>query len=167
MTREPAAVALRGWGESSDAHHMSAPEPSGKGAVIAIEKALARAGIEPAQIDYINLHGTATPQNDAMESRAVHALFGDAVPVSSTKPFTGHALGAAGAIEAALCWLAMQDDNPEGILPPHLWDGVPDPALPPLNAVTPGARLGRPLDWALSNSFAFGGANAALVFGRI
>jgi 3-oxoacyl-[acyl-carrier-protein] synthase-1 len=166
MTREPAAVSLRGWGESSDAHHMSAPEPSGKGASIAIEKALARAGIEASQIDYINLHGTATPQNDAMESRAVHALFGDAVPVSSTKAFTGHALGAAGAIEAALCWLAMQDENPEGLLPPHLWDGVGDPALPQLNVVTPGTRLGRPLDWALSNSFAFGGANAVVVFGR-
>ncbi|HCY61260.1 MAG TPA: beta-ketoacyl-[acyl-carrier-protein] synthase II [Oxalobacteraceae bacterium] len=166
MTREPAAVSLRGWGESSDAHHMSAPEPSGKGASIAIEKALARAGIDPAQIDYINLHGTATPQNDAMESRAVHALFGSSVAVSSTKAFTGHALGAAGAIEAALCWLAMQDDNSEGLLPPHLWDGVPDPALPQLNAVAPGTHLGRPLAWAMSNSFAFGGANAALVFGR-
>lgn len=166
MTREPASVALCGWGESSDAHHMSAPDPSGKGAMMAIEKALARAGITPAQIDYINLHGTATPQNDAMESRAVHALFGETVAVSSTKPFTGHALGAAGAIEAALCWLAMQEDNPQGLLPPHLWDGARDPALPILNAVAPGARLGRPLKWALSNSFAFGGANAALVLGR-
>jgi 3-oxoacyl-[acyl-carrier-protein] synthase-1 len=166
MTREPAAVSLRGWGESSDAHHMSAPEPSGKGASIAIEKALARAGIEASQIGYINLHGTATPQNDAMESRAVHALFGDTVPVSSTKAFTGHALGAAGAIEAALCWLAMQEDNPDGLLPPHLWDGAGDPALPQLNVVAPGTRLGRPLEWALSNSFAFGGANAVVVFGR-
>jgi 3-oxoacyl-[acyl-carrier-protein] synthase-1 len=166
MTREPATVSLRGWGESSDAHHMSAPEPSGKGASIAIEKALARAGITPAQISYINLHGTATPQNDAMESRAVYALFGSDVAVSSTKAFTGHALGAAGAIEAALCWLAMQDDNPQGLLPPHLWDGMQDPALPQLNAVPPGTCLGRPLDWAMSNSFAFGGANAVLVFGR-
>jgi 3-oxoacyl-[acyl-carrier-protein] synthase-1 len=166
MSREPAAVSLRGWGESSDAHHMSAPDPSGKGASIAINRALARAGITPAQIDYINLHGTATVQNDAMESRAVHALFGNATATSSTKPFTGHALGAAGAIEAALCWLAMQDDNPEGILPPHLWDGVADPALPGLHTVEVGARLGRPVRWSLSNSFAFGGANAALVFGR-
>lgn len=166
MSREPAAVSLRGWGESSDAHHMSAPEPSGKGASMAIERALARASVRPEQIDYVNLHGTATVQNDAMESRAVHALFGDAVAVSSTKPFTGHALGAAGAIEAALCWLAMQDDNPEGRLPPHLWDGAADPALPALRTVEAGARLGRPLRWSLSNSFAFGGANAALVFGR-
>ncbi|TCS35549.1 3-oxoacyl-[acyl-carrier-protein] synthase-1 [Paucimonas lemoignei] len=166
MTREPAAVALRGWGESSDAHHMSAPDPAGTGATIAMEKALARAGIKSAQIDYINLHGTATLQNDAMESRAVHGLFGNDVAVSSTKGFTGHALGAAGAIEAALCWLAMQDDNAEGVLPPHLWDGERDTGLPALNAVAPGTRLGRRVEWALSNSFAFGGANAALVFGR-
>lgn len=166
MTREPAAVSLRGWGESSDAHHMSAPDPAGTGATSAMEKALARAGIAPAQIDYINLHGTATQQNDAMESRAVHRLFGNAVAVSSTKAFTGHALGAAGAIEAALCWLAMQDDNADGLLPPHLWDGVRDAALPELNAIAPGTRLGRRVSWALSNSFAFGGANAALVFGR-
>lgn len=166
MTREPAAVALCGWGEASDGHHMSAPDPAGSGARLAITEALARAGIDAAQIDYINLHGTATIQNDAMESRVVHDLFGPAVPVSSTKGFTGHALGAAAALEAALIWLAMQDDNPEGLLPPHLWDGMPDPALPALNVAAPGARLGRPLDWALSNSFAFGGSNATLVLGR-
>jgi 3-oxoacyl-[acyl-carrier-protein] synthase I len=166
MSREPAAVALLGWGESSDAYHVSGPDPAGKGATIAIERALARAGVAPTQIDYVNLHGTATVQNDAMESRVVHALFGDMVPVSSTKPFTGHALGAAGAIEAGLCWLAMQDDNPRGRLPPHLWDGVRDPDLAPLQTVDAGASLGRPLRQALSNSFAFGGANIALLLGR-
>lgn len=167
MSREPAAVALRGWGESSDGHHMSAPDPTGAGARLAIAQALARAGIAATQLDYVNLHGTATIQNDAMESRVIHALCGDTVAVSSTKPYTGHTLGAAGAIEAALCWLAMQDDNADGKLPPHLWDGVLDPALPLLNVVTPGDRLGHPLRWALSNSFAFGGANAALVLGRV
>jgi 3-oxoacyl-[acyl-carrier-protein] synthase-1 len=166
MSREPAAVALCGWGESSDGHHMSAPDPGGGGARLAMREALRRAGIEPADVDYINLHGTATVQNDAMESRAVADLFGLEVAVSSTKPFTGHTLGAAGAVEAAFCWLAMQDDNPAGKLPPHLWDGAPDPALPALNVVRPGMRLGRPLRWALSNSFAFGGSNATLVFGR-
>jgi 3-oxoacyl-[acyl-carrier-protein] synthase-1 len=166
MSKEPAAVALRGWGESSDGHHISAPDPSGRGARLAIEAALSRAGIAAAQIDYVNLHGTATLQNDAMESRVIAALFGAGVPVSSTKPFTGHALGAAGAIEAGLCWLAMQDDNPNGALPPHLWDGSPDPALPTLRIAEPGSSLGRPLRWALSNSFAFGGANAALVLGK-
>lgn len=166
MSREPAPVALAGWGESSDGHHISAPDPEGGGARIAMSEALRRAGVAPGDIDYINLHGTATVQNDAMESRAVAALFGHDVAVSSTKPYTGHTLGAAGAIEAAFCWIAMQDDNPDGLLPPHLWDGSPDPALPALNVTTPGARLGRPIRHALSNSFAFGGSNAALVFGR-
>jgi len=167
MSREPAAVALCGWGESSDGHHISAPDPGGEGARLAMEAALRRAGIAAGAIDYINLHGTATVQNDAMESRAVAALFGPAVAVSSTKPFTGHTLGAAGAVEAAFCWLAMQDDNPDGLLPPQLWDGVQDPALPTLNVAAPGSRLGRPIRYALSNSFAFGGSNAALVFGRM
>jgi 3-oxoacyl-[acyl-carrier-protein] synthase-1 len=166
MTREPATVALRGWGESSDAHHISAPDPQGGGARLAITEALRRAGLGAGQIDYINMHGTATRQNDAMESRAVHELFGDEVAVSSTKPFTGHALGAAAALEAAFCWLAMQDDNPVGVLPPHLWDGQADPELPVLNLALPGARLGRPLRYALSTSFAFGGSNAALLFAR-
>jgi len=166
MTREPATVALRGWGESSDGHHMSAPDPSGIGATLAITAALKRAGVAAAQIDYVNLHGTATVQNDAMESKVIHALCGDTTAVSSTKPFTGHTLGAAGAIEAALCWLAMQDSNPEGKLPPHLWDGMQDLDLPILNVAERGSRLGHPVRFALSNSFAFGGANAALVFGR-
>ena len=166
MTREPATVALRGWGESSDAHHISAPDPQGGGARLAITEALRRAGLAAGQIDYINMHGTATRQNDAMESRVVHELFGGDVAVSSTKPFTGHALGAAAALEAAFCWLAMQDDNVGGVLPPHLWDGQADPELPVLNLALPGARLGRPLRYALSNSFAFGGSNAALLFAR-
>jgi len=167
MSREASAVALCGWGESSDGHHMSAPDPEGGGARLAIGQALQRAGITPQQVDYINLHGTATQQNDAMESRVVASLFGAEVPVSSTKPFTGHALGAAAAIEAALCWLLMQDDNPEGYLPPQLWDGAADPSLPALRVAAPGAKLGRPLRYVLSNSFAFGGSNAALVLGRM
>jgi 3-oxoacyl-[acyl-carrier-protein] synthase-1 len=166
MTREPATVSLRGWGESSDGYHVSAPDPAGVGARRAMEQALSRAGVAASQIDYVNLHGTATVQNDAMEARLIHALFSDGVPVSSTKPFTGHTLGAAGAIEAGLCWLAMQDDNAAGKLPPHLWDGEYDPALPVLNLAEPGGSLGRHLRWTLSNSFAFGGANATLVLGR-
>ena len=165
-------VALCGWGESSDGYHMSAPEPNGRGARLAITTALQRAGIgsggsRPRQIDYINLHGTATVQNDQIEAQVVHDLFGSAVPVSSTKPFTGHALGAASALEAALCWLTMQDDNVDGLLPAHVWDGMRDPALPALNLVIPGYRLNRPVQWALSNSFAFGGSNAALVMGNM
>lgn len=166
MSTAPATVALRGWGESSDGYHMSAPDPAGVGARLAMERALARAGIPATKIDYVNLHGTGTLQNDAMESRVIHALFGDTVAVSSTKPFTGHALGAAGAIEAGLCWLAMQDDNSTGKLPPHLWDGMPDSDLPVLNVAEPGSSLGQPLRWVMSNSFAFGGANATLVLGK-
>ena len=166
LSREPATVSLRGWGESSDGHHMSAPDPAGFGARSAMDRALSRAEVPPSEVDYVNLHGTATVQNDAMEARVIHALFSDRVAVSSTKPLTGHCLGAAGAIEAGLCWLAMQDSNTSGKLPPHLWDGVADPALPELNIVAPGARLGHPVRCAVSNSFAFGGANATLVFCR-
>jgi 3-oxoacyl-[acyl-carrier-protein] synthase-1 len=166
LSRQPATVSLRGWGESSDGHHVSAPDPAGFGARLAMDRALLRARVAATEVDYVNLHGTATVQNDAMEARAIHALFSDRVPVSSTKPFTGHALGAAGAIEAGLCWLAMQDSNATGKLPPHLWDGLADPALPELNIVDCGARVGRPVRCAMSNSFAFGGANATLVLCR-
>jgi len=162
MTRESGPVCLAGWGETSDAHHISAPEPSGAGALAAMREALRRAGMAPDQIDYLNLHGTATLQNDAMESRAVHALFGESLPCSSTKPLTGHTLGAAGALEAAIAWLSLAD-NPQGLLPPHWWDGQRDATLPGIALVAPGQSLGRPLHAVLSNSFAFGGSNAALV----
>lgn len=165
LTREPGPVRLAGWGESSDAHHMSAPEPSGAGAMEAIRQALARAGIPAGDVGYVNLHGTATPLNDAMESLAVAATLAEATPVSSTKPLTGHALGAAGAIEAGLCWLTMAH-NPDGRLPPHWWDGEADPELPALRFVAPGQRMDAPLRYALSHSFAFGGSNAVLLFGR-
>jgi len=162
MTREGGPVRLAGWGESSDAHHISAPDPEGSGALAAMREALQRAGLRPADIDYLNLHGTATPQNDAMESRAVAELFGTALLCSSTKPLTGHTLGAAGALEAGIAWLSLVD-NPEGRLPAHWFDGRRDAALPAIVLVAPGQRLGRPLRAVLSNSFAFGGSNAALV----
>ena len=158
-------VRLAGWGESSDAHHMSAPDPTGRGAREAIEQALGRAQVRPHEVGYVNLHGTATPQNDAMESRAVADTVGLEVPVSSTKPLTGHTLGAAGALEAALSYLTLVD-NPQGRLPPHWWDGERDEALPPLRVVLPEGALGQPPRAVLSNSFAFGGNNAALVFAR-
>lgn len=158
-------VVLAGWGETGDAHHMSAPDPTGQGAIAAMQQALQRAGIEASSVDYINLHGTATPQNDAMESLAVHTVFGGQVPVSSTKPLTGHTLAAAGALEAAFAWLCLQD-NPLGQLPPHWWDGQVDPALAPTRPVPPGFQLGRAPQYILSNSFAFGGSNASLILGR-
>ena len=165
MGRDAGPVRLSGWGESADAHHMSAPEPSGRGAAEAMRRALRRAGLAAADIDYVNLHGTATAQNDAMESLAVERVLGLDVPVSSTKPLTGHALAAAGAIEAAFAWHALSDDA-RGRLPVHWWDGARDAALPALRVVAPGSVHERPVRHVLSNSFAFGGSNAALVFSR-
>lgn len=162
MGREPGPVRLAGWGESSDAHHMSAPEPGGRGAIAAMRQALQRAGVPAHAIDYVNLHGTATPQNDAMESLAVAEVVGTEVPVSSTKPLTGHTLAAAGAVEAAIAWHTLVD-NAAGRLPPHAWDGVRDPALAPVRVVQAGETLGRRPRHVLSNSFAFGGSNACLV----
>ncbi len=159
---ETGPVRLAGWGESSDAHHMSAPEPGGRGARAAMQQALARAQVDAGAIGYVNLHGTATPHNDAMESLAVSQVLGTSVPVSSTKPLTGHALAAAGAVEAAVCWHTLAD-NPQGRLPPHWWDGMRDPALPALRVAQPGETLGRAPRYVLSNSFAFGGSNACLV----
>ena len=165
-TDDSPAIALLGAGASSDAHHISAPEPGGRGALQAMNKALARAGLQPGQIDYLNLHGTATQHNDAMESLAVAALFPAGVPCSSTKPMTGHTLGAAGALEAAFCWLSLSPGNREHALPPHVWDGQPDPALPPLKWVTPADRLASIAPrYLMSNSFAFGGNNVSLIIG--
>lgn len=165
VTKEPGPVRLAGWGETSDAHHMSAPEPSGRWAAHAMCLALQRAGISPCEVEYVNLHGTATRQNDAMESAAVAEVLGRSVPVSSTKPLTGHTLGAAGALEAALCWLSMVD-NPAGELPPHHWDEVRDERLPRIEVCAPGYRLARAPRVVLSNSFAFGGNNAVLVLAQ-
>lgn len=165
VTREQGPVRLAGYGESSDAHHISAPAPDGSGAREAMEQALQRANRSPQDIDYINLHGTATEQNDAMESIAVSQVFGATVPASSTKHSTGHTLGAAGAVEAGICWIVLHE-NPKGALPPNWPCLAPDPKLPPLFPVPPGFTLGRPPRAVLSNSFAFGGSNAALVLER-
>jgi 3-oxoacyl-[acyl-carrier-protein] synthase-1 len=160
------AIALLGSGASSDAHHISAPEPTGRGAQQAMRKALQQANLQPAQISYLNLHGTATQHNDAMESQAVNALFPHGVPCSSTKPMTGHTLGAAGALEAAFCWLSLSAENDQYALPAHIWDGQPDPALPPLKWVTPADRLtSTGPRYLMSNSFAFGGNNVSLIIG--
>jgi 3-oxoacyl-[acyl-carrier-protein] synthase-1 len=140
---------------------MSSPEPDGRGASEAMRRALAAAGLDATQIDYINLHGTATEHNDAMESHAVAGTFGRAVPSSSTKALTGHTLGAAGALEAAFCWLALTDR--ERRLPPHVWDGEPDPDLPALSFTAAGDRLPSGTCRLMSNSFAFGGNNASLI----
>lgn len=162
MTRERGAVRLLGAGSSSDAHHMSSPDPAGRGAIAAMRRALAAAQLDAAQIDYLNLHGTATTHNDAMEAPAVAAVFPHGVPCSSTKSLTGHTLAAAGALEAAFCWLSLHD----GRLPPQRWDGLADPGLPALPFVEPGARLPTTKPRRLmSSSFAFGGNNACLILG--
>ncbi|PJI46557.1 MAG: beta-ketoacyl-[acyl-carrier-protein] synthase II [Pseudomonas sp.] len=169
MTREPARVALLGAGASSDAHHISAPEPEGRGAREAMRKALADAKLDAAQIAYLNLHGTATAHNDAMESLAVSAEFPAGVPCSSTKPLSGHTLGAAGALEAAFCWLLLSEHNPHNRLPPQRWDGMADPQLPALQLVGDDApRLpNEGPRYLMSNSFAFGGNNISLILGEM
>jgi 3-oxoacyl-[acyl-carrier-protein] synthase-1 len=165
LSSEPSLVSLVGVGESSDAHHISAPEPAGRGAIQAMRAALADGGLQPEDIGYVNLHATATPKNDAMESLAVSSVFKVIPPVSGTKPMTGHALGAAAALEAAFCWLSIADSR--GRLPVHVWDGQADPDLPRLPVVSPGQCFdGRRPRYAMSNSFAFGGNNLSLIFGE-
>ena len=152
-------VLLLGAGESSDAYHMSSPHPEGLGARMAMAAALQAAGLQADAIDYINLHGTATPSNDAAEGRAVAALFGDRVPCSSTKGATGHTLGAAGGLEAILSALALQQGfMPGGINTCHVDPGIPIQYLT-ANRDTAPQRV-------LSNSFGFGGTNCSLVLGR-
>jgi 3-oxoacyl-[acyl-carrier-protein] synthase-1 len=161
VSAEATGVLLRGVGEGSDAHHISAPDPSGAGAVRCMSAALDDARITAADVDYVNLHGTATTLNDQMESAAMAQLFGLDTPCSSTKPFTGHTLGAAGAVEAGICWLTLTADS--DWLPPHLWDGIRDPQLPPINLVCADASTASRPRHVLSNSFAFGGNNIALL----
>ena len=153
------AIALHGVGESSDAHHMSSPHPEGLGARLAMQAALEDAGLQPADIGYVNLHGTATPANDAAEDRAVTDLFGTATPCSSTKGATGHTLGAAGGVEAVIAALALR----HGFIPAGANTVAPDPALRARYVLEGRAA---PLQHVLSNSFGFGGTNCSLVLGR-
>jgi len=167
LSCEPQGVELVGTGESSDAHHISAPHPEGEGAKRCMNAALADASLNPAQINYVNLHGTATELNDQMESKAMCSVFGSNTLCSSTKPFTGHTLGAAGAVEAGICWLMLASQQKETFLPVHLWDACQDPALPTINFVTPKTTLVKDMQYVLSNSFAFGGNNISLILGRV
>ncbi|MBI4695217.1 MAG: beta-ketoacyl-ACP synthase [Gammaproteobacteria bacterium] len=151
-------IVLLGVGESSDAHHMSAPHPEGLGALQAMQAALSAAGLEPGDIDYVNLHGTATKVGDAAEDRAIATLYGAATPCSSTKGLTGHTLGAAGVVEAIIAALCLE----HGFIPASPTTRTPDPALQS-RYVTAGAAL--PLRRVMSNSFGFGGSNCSLVLG--
>lgn len=169
MTREPLCsdgLPLLGYGASSDAYHMSSPQPEGIGAAAAFAAALQSAGVAASEVGWINLHGTGTAQNDAMESAAVASVFGSRTPCTSTKPLTGHTLGAAGALEAAFLWgVTSRVHNPCGRLPPQLSADY-DAALPPLaytdaaSCWPEGRRVGA------SASFAFGGSNAVVVIGE-
>lgn len=154
------AILLTGSGESSDAHHMSSPHPQGRGARAAMEQALAAAQLAPADIDYINLHGTGTPSNDAAEGCAVSGLFGHSIRASSTKGATGHTLGAAGALEAVICAISLQ----HGLMPGSVNTEQLDPAVEfeYLRENRKDVSFRR----ALSNSFGFGGSNCSLILER-
>jgi len=165
VTAEPGGVQLVGVGDSSEAHHMSAPDPEGRGAEVAMRMALDDAGLAPGEIAYLNLHGTGTPQNDVMEAAAVARVLGERVPCSSTKPLVGHTLGAAGALEAAFCWLVLAERRGDRLaLPPHVWDGARDPALAPIHLCGKGDTAAAPARaHVMTNSFGFGGNNCTLI----
>ena len=169
LERAEGGVQLLGVGESSDAHHMSAPDPQGRGAELAISGALQKAMLTPEAIQYVNLHGTGTRLNDEIEARAMHTVFVNPPPCSSTKPLTGHCLGASGALEAGICWLALSkaaDYNGRIPLPPHWWDGEADESFPELSLTQTGQSLPAQGDICMmSSSFAFGGNNVALIMG--
>jgi 3-oxoacyl-[acyl-carrier-protein] synthase I len=153
------SVLLLGTGESSDAYHMSSPHPEGRGARAAMQQALAAARLTAGDIDYLNLHGTGTPGNDAAEAKAVTVVLGPAVPASSTKGATGHTLGAAGALEAVICALALR----HGLMPGGVSTREVDPELH-VNYLRENRRAR--LEAVMSNSFGFGGSNCSLIFGR-
>jgi 3-oxoacyl-[acyl-carrier-protein] synthase-1 len=157
LERDGDGVALVGCGASSDGYHMSAPHPDGAGAIAAMQAALSAAALSPADIDYVNLHGTGTRANDAMEDRAMAEVFGSDTPCSSTKGWTGHTLGASGIVEAVIAGLCLQHD----FMPGGLNVTTLDPAFRARvildNAVTPVRRV-------MSNAFGFGGINCSLVF---
>lgn len=155
-------VALLGIGETSDAYHSATPDPEGVQAVRAIQLALDDAGLKAEDIDYINLHGTGTVSNDLMEANAIHKVFGDNVPASSTKPFTGHCLGAAASIEAFICYQILKGERN---LPIHKYDNEYDENLPKINLVNSNTE-NKKINTCMSTSFGFGGTNAVVIMGN-
>jgi 3-oxoacyl-[acyl-carrier-protein] synthase I len=164
LMRDEAQVSVAGVGESSDAYHISAPDPEGAGAERALRQALNEAQIDAREIGYVNLHATATIKNDEMEARLMSRVFPSGVATSGSKPFTGHTLGAAAATELALCWLTLDESRSRvrTALPRHVWDGEADAALPPLDLIGD-TRVLRGRAYVMSNSFAFGGSNASVI----
>lgn len=155
-------VVLLGIGETSDAYHSATPDPDGVQAVRAIQLALDDAGLKAEDIDYINLHGTGTVSNDLMEANAIYKVFGDNVPASSTKPFTGHCLGAAASIEAFICYQILKGKRN---LPIHKYDNVYDENLPKINLVNSNTE-NKKINTCMSTSFGFGGTNAVVIMGN-
>lgn len=155
-------VALLGIGETSDAYHSATPDPEGVQAVRAIQLALDDAGLKAEDIDYINLHGTGTVSNDLMEANAIYKVFGDNVPASSTKPFTGHCLGAAASIEAFICYQILKGERN---LPIHKYDNEYDENLPKINLVNSNTE-NKKINICMSTSFGFGGTNAVVIMGN-
>jgi 3-oxoacyl-[acyl-carrier-protein] synthase II len=157
----PPLAELRGYAATSDAHHLTEPGPTGESAAMAMQLALQAAGIEPSDVDYLNAHGTSTPLNDSHETKAIKLALGDdayRVAISSTKSMTGHLLGSGGALEAAICLMAMK----HGVIPPTINLAEPDPECD-LDYTANHARTAE-IDVAMSNSFGFGGHNSVLVF---
>lgn len=162
LVPEGPEVTLAGYGESSDAFHITSPDTEGAGAAAAMRRALESAGFGPGQLDFIALHGTGTESGDAAEARAVSAVFGPDTPCASCKSVTGHTLGAAGALSAAVCYEALF----RNALPVQAWDGKRDPELPPIGitgADTAGTAREKPVRCCMSNSFGFGGVNVSLI----
>jgi 3-oxoacyl-[acyl-carrier-protein] synthase-1 len=157
--RSDSGVALLGYGESSDAYHMATPDPEGRGAVLAMQRALESAGLAAEAVDYINMHGTATVTNDAMEDRAIAHVFGTGTPASSTKGWTGHTLGSAGITEAIIAMQCIRHGFMPGCLNTTDVDAEFKSRILLDNVEAPATRV-------LSNSFGFGGSNCSLVFGR-
>ncbi len=166
LSKEQGPVKLSGIGASSDAYHFSAPDPTGKPAVIAMQQALIKARKSADEISYVNLHGTATPLNDAMESKAVSEVFSKETAISSTKGVFGHALGASAALELGVCWQLLSSSETNCLLPPNTNNDELDPALPTLNFIQQGQKSTDKVNACLSNSFAFGGNNISIVVER-
>lgn len=167
VTKAQGGIQLLGAAETSDAHHLSAPHPEGEGALRAMRMALAEANLQGEQIDYVNLHGTGTPKNDDMEAKAMLNACGSKVLCGSTKGMTGHTLGAAGALEAGICWLLLHDEyNPLNNVPANVSDGELDSSLAKINLADASSTTATTLQTCMSNSFAFGGNNISLVIGK-
>ncbi|MDR1983037.1 MAG: beta-ketoacyl-ACP synthase [Holosporaceae bacterium] len=161
MEKNREGIEILGIGESSDAYHVTSPDPLGTGAKQSMQAAISDASLNPLDISYINLHGTGTFHNDSMESAAVKEIFGNDPICASTKSLTGHLLGAAGTTEVALCWLMLSNLNEDRLLIPHIYDG--DDMEDPLTFAKSGQC--KKIKYCLSNSFAFGGSNASVIIG--